>query len=52
MQGELIRNYSTEDGLSSARILDMHQDPAGTIWVATQGGVDRFAGGRFVPRAG
>ncbi len=48
MQNGAIRNYTTADGLSSDRILDIHQDHNGTIWVATQGGVDRLVSDRFV----
>ena len=49
MQDENVRNYTTKDGLSSARVLAIHQDCAGVIWVATQGGVDRYTSDRFVP---
>ena len=35
------------DGLSSNRILDTHEDRTGALWVATQGGIDRYASNRF-----
>jgi ligand-binding sensor domain-containing protein/signal transduction histidine kinase len=48
LQDGNVRNYTTKDGLSSARVLAIHQDRAGVIWVATQGGVDRYTSDRFV----
>lgn len=49
MQDGKVRNYTIKDGLSSARVLALHEDRAGVIWVATQGGVDRYTSDRFVP---
>jgi len=48
MQEGKVRNYTTKDGLSSARVLALLEDRAGVIWVATQGGVDRYISDRFV----
>lgn len=42
-------NYTTARGLSSDRILSVHQDHAGTIWVASQAGIDRLTANGFVP---
>jgi signal transduction histidine kinase/ligand-binding sensor domain-containing protein len=49
MQDGRIRNYTIADGLSSNQILSIHLDRAGTLLAATQGGLDRLVGERFVP---
>lgn len=41
-------NYDIRDGLPSNVIMDIIQDHKGYMWFATQGGVSRFDGYRFV----
>ena len=36
----ISRRYTTSDGLSSDFILRIHQDAEGSIWVATENGLD------------
>ena len=43
----VFRNYTTADGLSH-RVTNVFQDSSGVVWVATNGGIDRFEGDRFV----
>jgi signal transduction histidine kinase len=49
MQNGHFRNYTIADGLSSNQAIAIYQDRSGTIWAATQGGLDRLIGERFVP---
>ena len=42
------RYYSTEQGLSSSLINHIYQDKHGYIWMATEYGLSRFDGRRFV----
>src|ERR1700704_3341044 len=44
----VLRNYTTSDGLSNNTIGNVFQDGKGVIWVANNGGIDRFDGERFV----
>lgn len=40
-------HLSTQDGLSDARARALFEDPAGAIWIGTEGGVNVFRDGRF-----
>lgn len=42
-----FKNYSTEDGLSSATVYDILKDRFGFLWLATEDGVNRFDGTNF-----
>jgi signal transduction histidine kinase/ligand-binding sensor domain-containing protein/AraC-like DNA-binding protein len=42
-----IRNYTTEDGLSSNHVYQTFQDSRGLIWVVTGNGIDLFDGVQF-----
>jgi signal transduction histidine kinase len=45
-----VRTWTTADGLSSDRIRALFEDDAGALWIGTyDGGLNRFAGGPFVP---
>ncbi len=51
--GRVVRLYDTKDGLRSDRILSIHQDSAGRVWVGTsRGGLHVLEGDRFVPAPG
>jgi len=42
------KTYTTLDGLAENWVLDIHQDPDGTMWFATNGGgVSRYDGNQF-----
>lgn len=43
-----FRNFTTADGLSSNRVLNVYRDRRGTVWVGTSRGIDRLEAGRFV----
>lgn len=49
MQGESIRNYTTQDGLPTNRIVTVYEDHAGTLWAGTGRGIARLENHRFVP---
>lgn len=42
-----FRNYGTADGLPSPSTMDLAQDRAGYLWVATRDGLGRFDGKEF-----
>ena len=44
-----IQTYTTRDGLPSNSIISLFEDSHERIWVATDGGLVRFADGRFHP---
>jgi ligand-binding sensor domain-containing protein len=39
--------YSTNEGLSQSQVYDLHQDELGYLWIATEGGLNRFDGKSF-----
>jgi diguanylate cyclase (GGDEF)-like protein/PAS domain S-box-containing protein len=39
---------ASEDGLAQNSVGDLHQDARGFVWIATQGGLHRFDGYRFI----
>ncbi|EIW90596.1 two-component system sensor-response regulator hybrid protein [Alishewanella agri BL06] len=41
------RVWNTEHGLPQTSVVDITQDPAGYIWVATEGGLARYDGNQF-----
>jgi ligand-binding sensor domain-containing protein len=43
-----IRIYTAEDGLAGDQVNAVMQDSRGFIWVATDTGVSRFDGARFI----
>jgi len=42
-----IKTLTTDDGLSSNNILDIHKDALGYMWFATSNGLDRYDGYHF-----
>ncbi len=46
-----FQNYTTAEGLSSNRILSVHEGRDHTIWVESQARIDRLIGNVFVPFA-
>jgi signal transduction histidine kinase/ligand-binding sensor domain-containing protein len=47
-----VRRYGTEQGLGSDVVSSLVQDPAGRLWVGTEGGLCFFDGRRFSPFTG
>lgn len=43
------KNWSTEDGLPSSAILDIHQSKSGYLWLLTYHGLLQYDGNRFYP---
>ncbi len=39
--GRIRASYSPTDGLGEGQVMDLHLDPDGTLWVATEGGLSR-----------
>lgn len=46
--GSAWKSYTTRDGLADDWVYAMAQDPDGTLWLGTEGGVSRLQDGRFV----
>jgi ligand-binding sensor domain-containing protein len=46
--GTAWKSYTTRDGLADDWVYAMAQDPDGTLWLGTEGGVSRLKDGRFV----
>ncbi|NOQ75384.1 MAG: hypothetical protein GQ574_25460 [Crocinitomix sp.] len=46
-QGLNFENYSTHNGLPSAQVYHMYQDPFGDIWFATDRGIAKYDGFTF-----
>ena len=44
--GRVQRTYTSADGLGAGDVNNIHDDPDGALWVATEGGLSRIAGGR------
>ena len=47
-QNPYFKNYTTDDGLAGNIVYHVMQDSKGYIWFATETGVSRFDGNRFV----
>ena len=45
--GKATTTYSPADGLAPGRISHLHFDRAGTLWIATEGGLTRLKDGRL-----
>ena len=45
--GPAVKSYTKAQGLSNGYVVDMAQDEAGYVWVATEDGLNRFDGHRF-----
>ena len=48
-RGYYFTQYDNRDGLSQTTVTAMLQDDGGMVWVATQNGLHRFHGYRFIP---
>jgi signal transduction histidine kinase len=46
-QGFPLKWYTVADGLGSGAVTDLHIDPDGTAWIATQGGLSRLRNDRI-----
>ncbi len=44
--GRVRRTYTSADGLGAGDVNNIHDDQHGALWVATEGGLSRIAGGR------
>lgn len=44
--GQIQRTYASADGLGAGDVNNIHDDRQGALWVATEGGLSRIAGGR------
>ena len=44
--GRVQRTYTSADGLGAGDVNNIHDDRHGALWVATEGGLSRIAGGR------
>ena len=48
LQDVIVRNWDLDDGLISTRVNAVARTPDGFLWLATQRGLVRFDGNRFV----
>ena len=46
--GKITRRYGESDGLAPGMITDLHLDKAGTLWIATEGGLSRLRDGQIL----
>ena len=46
--GNVARRYGVSDGLAPGLVTDLHLDKAGTLWIATQGGLSRLRDGQIL----
>ena len=44
--GRVQQTYTSADGLGAGEVTNIHDDREGALWVATEGGLSRIAGGR------
>src|SRR6185369_4764923 len=45
--GQIQAAYTTADGLTAGRVNDFHLDQDGTVWIATESGLNRLKNGRI-----
>jgi signal transduction histidine kinase/ligand-binding sensor domain-containing protein len=45
--GRIQASYAAPEGLAPGRVSDLLQDQAGTLWIATEGGLSRLRDGRI-----
>ncbi len=48
LDGEQLHRYGTADGLPSPRIVSIHEDEGGALWLGTLEGLVHYRDGRFV----
>ena len=46
--GEIRRRYGASEGLAPGMVTDLHLDEAGTLWIATEGGLSRLRDGKIL----
>ena len=51
LEGDRLHRYGTADGLPSPRILSIHEDENGALWMGTLEGLVYYRDGRFVSLA-
>ncbi len=51
LEGERLHRYGTADGLPSPRIVSIHEDESGALWLGTLEGLVYYRDGRFVSLA-
>jgi len=47
LAGETLTSLTTDDGLASMFVMDVFEDRNGSVWLATAGGISRYADGEF-----
>src|SRR5262245_37668793 len=45
--GQVRASYTASDGLAEGRVSSLYADRAGTLWIASDGGLNRLANGRL-----
>ncbi len=45
--GETVTRTTTADGLSNGSVTALHRDDAGTLWIGTEGGLNRLKDGKL-----
>jgi signal transduction histidine kinase/streptogramin lyase len=50
--GQVAASYSAPDGLANGRVSSLYVDPAGTLWIAADGGLSRLKNGRLATMNG
>jgi signal transduction histidine kinase/ligand-binding sensor domain-containing protein/ActR/RegA family two-component response regulator len=51
LEGDQLHHYGVEDGLPSPRVVSIHEDASGALWIGTLEGLVRYSDGRFVSYA-
>ena len=46
-KGKVTRRYEASDGLAPGMISDLHLDADGTLWIASEGGLNRLSGNQL-----
>jgi signal transduction histidine kinase/ligand-binding sensor domain-containing protein/CheY-like chemotaxis protein len=47
LEGDQLHRYGIEDGLPSPRVVSIHEDASGALWIGTLEGLVRYGDGRF-----